>query len=830
MPLWLKNLFEQSNYFMPHGHCYLWLPTLLWLHVVSDVLIGTAYVCISLILYLFVRKIRLPFSPIFIAFGLFIGLCGMTHFMAVWTVWKPDYMVDGLIKAATAAASVATAIGLFRVRPQVYEVVHAARLSEERRVQLETTLAEMNELYKKIKELDELKSKFFANVSHELRTPLALILGPVEHMLEDSRLDTDHRRQLESINRNSKSLLKQVNDLLDVAKLEEGKVEARYTRLDLVPVFQRIASQFDIAAEHNRIQYHISLPDALSVEVDPNMLEKVLVNLLSNAFKFTPSGGEIRFELSEGKDEFRFSVKDTGPGISPDEVNAIFERFHQVDGGSTRRYGGIGLGLSIARDFIELHKGKIEVETKPGAGTCFFVHLPRYAPDHTNIKQAPYEPDAFERAVVDGAVQVLAVDSDGEQDEQTEQVAADRPSVLVVEDTGEMRRFVVNTLRADYNVVAASNGKEGLESALAMRPDLVVTDIMMPEMSGDQLVFELRGRNEFDTVPILLLSARADDELRVKLLQEGAQDYLTKPFLPQELQARVRNLMSIKRAGDELRVELASASNNVEELAKHLAVKHRQLLVAMDATEVAREQAEKANQIKSQFLAMISHEMRTPLSTINMNAQLLGRQTSAQTNVTDAPRERIVRAAQHLSTVIEGLLEYTRLESGKIVVTMNDVDLAALATEIVEAGQLQVPSSKVTLSLETPPSDLAPCVTDARLLRVILTNLVSNALKFTQEGRITLRLEKQGGYHIFEVEDTGIGIAEADIPRIFLPFEQLEPVQRKGMPGVGLGLSLVKEIVEALDGEIKVESRRGSGSVFRVKLPCPAEVNRHLKI
>ena len=163
MPFWLNDLLEKSNAFIPHGHCYLWIPGLLWLHVISDALIGAAYLGISLILYLFVRKIRLPFSPVFIAFGLFIALCGLTHFMAIWTVWNPDYLVDGMIKAATAAASAATAVGLFFIRPQVEEVVNTARLSEERRIRLEDAHVELENLYTQIKEVDELKTQFFAN-------------------------------------------------------------------------------------------------------------------------------------------------------------------------------------------------------------------------------------------------------------------------------------------------------------------------------------------------------------------------------------------------------------------------------------------------------------------------------------------------------------------------------------------------------------------------------------------------------------------------------------------------------------------------------------------
>jgi signal transduction histidine kinase len=221
---WFPEYIQKSNDFMPHGHCFLWIPSLLWLHVASDTLIGLAYIGISLLLYQMVRRVRLPFSPVFIAFGLFIGLCGLTHFMSVWTVWHPDYLLDGITKAATAAASVATSIGLVFALPKVEELAQTARLSEERRLSLESAHLELQALYEKVKEIDEHKTQFFGNVSHELRTPLALILGPVEQLLSDTSLTFVQKRQLEGIQRNANTLLKHVNDLLYVMKLDAGRM------------------------------------------------------------------------------------------------------------------------------------------------------------------------------------------------------------------------------------------------------------------------------------------------------------------------------------------------------------------------------------------------------------------------------------------------------------------------------------------------------------------------------------------------------------------------------------------------------------------------------
>lgn len=819
MPQWLSDVFEKSSAFMPHGHCYFWLPGLLWLHVVSDIIIGLAYAGISLLLVLLVRKIRLPFSPLAIAFGLFIGLCGLTHFMAVWTVWNPDYWLAGMVKAATAAASAATAIGLFYIRPQVEAVVHAARLSEERRLKLESTNAELEALYEKIKAMDELKTQFFANVSHELRTPLALILGPTEQLLGSENLNEEQKRQLTSISRNGKSLLNQVNDLLDVAKLEEGEVQLKLSHFDLAAVLKRIAAQFELAAEQRQIRYSVNGPDSLPVEADAAMLERVFINLVANAFKFTPQKGEIRIVLFHDEDSYGFFVSDNGPGIDPQQHQTIFERFRQADGGITRRYGGTGLGLAIAKDFVTLHGGSIKLDSKVGEGSTFVVKLPLRKTNTSFATQNGQTLHSATRVAIDGILAELAPKPEKRASSGKD---TNLPTVLVVEDTPQMTELIVDALGDRYNIATAEDGRSGLEKALALQPDLLITDIMMPRMSGDKLVAELRTQKQFNNVPILLLSAKADDDLRIHLLRTGAQDYLTKPFLPQELIARVHNLIVMKRAGDALRQELTSASNNIELLAHDLATKHSQLQLAFDAAEVAREQAERASEVKSHFLALVSHELRTPLSTIVMNSQLLCRQAESDSPAVLKPRlERMTRASEQLSVMVEGILEYTRTESGNIQLHQVEVDVVKLVKEVLDIAQLQVDSSAVELRLEPPAADICTFHTDSRLLRVILNNLVSNALKFTLKGTVSVEVNCTPREFYCAVHDTGIGIPNDDLARVFLPFEQVERVQRKSIPGVGLGLALTKEFVELLHGKIEVSSEEGVGSTFTVYLPAP---------
>ncbi len=815
----ISDIFEKSGGFMPHGHCYLWIPSLLWMHVVSDALIGIAYLGISLILYLLVRSIRLPFSPVFVAFGLFIGLCGITHFMKIWTVWNPDYFVDGLIKIATAAASVATAIGLLYVRPQVVGMVSAARLSEERRIKLEGAHAELEALYRKVKELDGLKTQFFANVSHELRTPLTLILGPVERMREDANLTTEQRRGLDSIKRNGDSLLRQVNELLDITKLEAGQMQLHYARLDLQPWVLRIAERFEIVAEQRGLQLQVTAEDGLVAEVDPDMLERILINLLSNAFKFTPSGGAVDVALASEGDQVMLSVSDSGPGIQDGEQDLIFERFRQADGSLTRKHGGSGLGLAIVRDLVSLHGGKVHAGQAPAGGARFVVRLPRRAGANVKVDPTPQPSGAVTQLALESTLQELT-GLDGGQ--RAFAHAPDRPSVLVVEDNVEMRAFVADTLSDSYNVTTAADGEEGLQRAQELLPDLIITDIMMPRMGGDQLVRALREQSALSAVPILLLSAKADDELRVYLLRSGAQDYLTKPFLSRELQARAANLITAKRTGDKLRTALAGASGDTEALASELVSKHKQLQSALEAADVAREQAQRASEVKSLFLGMMSHELRTPIATMDMNVQLLERsRESSMPEFQWRPVERLARATRQISTLVESLLEYTRVESGRVNAHMEELDTVAVVREVLAAHADHAPSG-VTLCFEPPPAELPVLVSDARLLRVVLSNLVSNALKFTSAGSVTVGLSSEDAWHVLEVRDTGIGMEHADIKRIFLPFEQLAPLQRKSIPGVGLGLALVEQIVRALGGTVSVSSSQGHGSVFSVRLPSTA--------
>jgi signal transduction histidine kinase/DNA-binding response OmpR family regulator len=412
---------------------------------------------------------------------------------------------------------------------------------------------EVSRLYERTKEVDELKTHLFAGVSHELRTPLTLVLGPVERLVAAPDTDAAVRRDLELVARNARMLLRYVDDLLEVAKLSAGRVEPAYERTDLARLVRSSASHFEVAARAKGMSYVVEAPAELQVEVDPARIQRAILNLLSNALKFTPEGGRVRLTLKTGDARGRalIEVADSGPGIPADEREIVFEAYRQLKGQAKQLFGGTGLGLSIARELCALHGGTIAVTDAPEGGALFVVDLPRRAPPGTEVRPAPTgapaEAGADEARSFVEEIQPTPVVHAGVSG------APGGALVLVVEDNPDMSAALCEALRGDYRVAAAFDGKEGLRKALQLSPDLVLTDFMMPEMSGEELVRALRAHPELGHTPILVLTALADDEARVRLLQAGARDYLTKPFRVEELRARVASAVAQRRAEQQIR-------------------------------------------------------------------------------------------------------------------------------------------------------------------------------------------------------------------------------------------------------------------------------------
>lgn len=411
--------------------------------------------------------------------------------------------------------------------------------------QLRQAHDELKNLYEKAKEVDEIKSRFFANVSHELRTPLALILGPVEKRLKMTDLAEKERHEMEVVRHNARLLLKHVNNLLDVARVEAGRMTLRYAEADFARLVRFVAYCFESVAEERKIRFTVEAPERMPAQVDPEKCQRILLNLLSNAVKFTEEGGAVSVSLRPDDRRAVIVVQDTGPGI-PDEMReAVFERFRQLESGGAHS-PGTGLGLAIVKEFVALHGGEVAVEEAPGGGALFRVELPLTAPAGVAVQPEPAAPDQ-DSAMLEAEGLPARVAPAAET-----RAAADAPLILLVEDNPEMNDFLTDTLGRVYRVVSAFDGEDGLHKALEIHPDLIVSDVMMPRMSGDQMAAALREHPETEDTPIILVTARADDAFRVSMLKKGVQGYFIKPFAADELMARIGGLIAERRRKEAL--------------------------------------------------------------------------------------------------------------------------------------------------------------------------------------------------------------------------------------------------------------------------------------
>jgi signal transduction histidine kinase len=809
---------------LPQGVCYGWDSGLVWIHTLGDAMLAVAFFVIAATLVYLLRAGKtLPFKRTAIVLSTFIMACGLMQALSALSVWTTWVWLTAAVRIFAAVAAVSVAVCLPRHLPRMLALTRSAVAARRRGTALAAAVESLETMYETTKELERLKTHFFANISHELRTPLTLVLGPTERLLRAQNLSTEQRRDAEIVLRNARTLLRHVNDLMDVSRLEAGKLEARYGRHDLSKLLRKVAAHFDALASERSLRYVVEAPEALIAELDAELMQRVLLNLIANAFKFTPVTGQIRVSLREleGKRAL-IEVADSGPGVRPEHRRSIFERYQQADASSTRRFGGAGLGLAIAKDFVELHGGSVSVADAPEGGAVFSVEIGLQAPqgqavlrDSMVSERPPSIVPEPSRLVLD-ELWTRQHANDSSLPPSTE---AKRPLVLVVEDNPEMNRFVCQTLSLEYRTESALDGRAGLEKALRSVPDLVLTDLTMPGMSGDQLVQAIRNSPELDETPIVLLTGRTEESLRVRLLREGAQDYLLKPFAADELRARVANLISMKRARQVLQKEQTGQMHDLELLAREVAHQKRELHAALETMRAAREHAEEASRFKSGFLTMVSQELRTPLAALALQLERLQRSATRE-----LPHDKHVLVRRMSSSVgrvyalIEGLLQYARIESGRFSVRTEPLDVGQMAGEVLEELRTAADEKGVELALDVE-RDAPGFEGDRELVRLILLHLIENGLRFTEQGQVRVSVGFDERSCRLTVADSGPGIPRDQQAHIFRPFEPGEAVNRKHVPGVGLGLALVRQMVDALGGSITLTSRVGHGTKFSVRLP-----------
>ncbi len=398
-------------------------------------------------------------------------------------------------------------------------------------------------------ELDHAKSRFFANISHEFRTPLTLIIGPIRRALAGAygAVSPTLAKQHQLMLRNSQRLQRLIDQILDLTRLETGKLTLAARRQDLVPFVEQITRTFTSLAERQSIDLSFEAAcTSCPVYFDTDQMEKVVANLLSNALKFTPEGGRVVVGVSETGEEAQITVRDTGIGIPAEALPHLFDRFYQVDASITRIQEGSGIGLALAKELVAVHGGVITVESESGRGTTFTVRLKK---GHAHLDADhildQVEADPLETPSIDanGAPAPLLQDAVS----QTDPVVAitdDQTTVLVVDDNADIRAFVRSILEPAYRVFEAADGAEGLSSAREVLPDLILSDVMMPEMDGFTMSRMLKQNPMLDCIPVIMLTAKATTADEVEGLETGADDYVTKPFEAEVLLARVKNLIA----------------------------------------------------------------------------------------------------------------------------------------------------------------------------------------------------------------------------------------------------------------------------------------------
>ena len=405
-----------------------------------------------------------------------------------------------------------------------------------------------------LRQLDKVKSSFFANVSHELRTPLTLILGSISSVLKSQELSNRNFTLLKKAQQSGKDLLKLVGSILDLSKMESGKMELDEQPHLLFPLVRRIASTFEAHAQRKGIQFafYYQAEKELQLELDKNKLETILNNLLSNAIKFTPANAKVRVQIEDFGNLIQIAVLDTGRGIHPNDLPHIFNRFYQSNQPNAPTEGGTGIGLALSQEFVKLMKGKIWAKSQLGKGSQFFVQIPRK--EILGITQPIIDTTSIGKPITDDITQQAANDS-----------KSNRSTILVVEDNHSLREYIQLILKAEYNVIVAENGQVALEylkargttddenlienpipsrDILLHSPSLIVSDIMMPIMDGYQFLEKVKNDDNYRHLPFIMLTARADIQDKLKALRIGVDDYLLKPFEEEELLVRIKNLLN----------------------------------------------------------------------------------------------------------------------------------------------------------------------------------------------------------------------------------------------------------------------------------------------
>ena len=706
---------------------------------------------------------------------------------AVATQHRPDFY--SLTDLATGGFVVATAVGLSLAASALkYDLVRrdfvsrmelaaVAKRESEAREHIAEVSGDLKRALEKLREVDRLKSEFFANISHELRTPLTLIVAPVEE-LERSAADVSVRQQLRVVRRNAERLLWLINDLLDLAQLDAGGLRLNLDDMDIRTVAATVHDNSLPAARTRGVRLELGTESSdRTIWGDAHRLEIVLTNLVSNAIKFTPSGGRVLIRVRDLDDRVRVEIEDDGPGISREDLPRVFERFFRSDRVDRRRGGGVGIGLALAKELVELHGGVIGVDSELGRYTMFSFEIPfgrkhirpeaierrrQFVPERPLLRRQD-DPDLEDAAVTDEPTPVHLLDD--AIPIRGESVAR----ILLVEDHGEVRDFIRSLLEPTYRVTVAEDGDEALRIIQSEHPDLVISDVMMPRVSGTELSRTLKADPMLRTIPVILLTARVGSEATLEAYAHGADDFVAKPFHPQVLLARIRAQLKLR------------------------------------ALSLQVVQQEKLSAIGT-LAAGVLHEVRNPLNSILNAARVLSSGSDAETagQLLDVIRDGAVRIDGIASALDAHVRPAEAGAPGSCDVREGlDATLRLLGHRLTDVT--------VHREYDTDRTVAAP----ASPLNQVFLNLVDNALRVGAR-TVWIRTSERGDRVVVTVGDDGPGVAPEHETRVFDPFF----TNRPDGSGTGLGLYLSQRIVEEYGGRLTLGRRAGGGAEFTVEVPA----------
>jgi signal transduction histidine kinase len=778
-----------------------------------------------------------PYSPYYA--GLNIILLGM-GLLTPWAYWQ-----NLLITLFVLAMYVVISLGARKPQPIVFlvnnitflaitsAIVVSASIASARqrlreftlRYELDKNKRELEATNHKLIELDKLKSRFFANVSHELRTPLTLLLGPLEVLIQkfSGSLDTSSHEMLQTMHSNGMRLLKLINDLLELIRLEAGRLEIKFEPLPVEDFMNGIASSVRQMAREKTIAFEtVTGPGLGNVLADRDKLEKIVFNLLFNALKFTPAGGRVWFRAEKQADDFLITVGDTGIGIGEKNLPFVFDRFWQEDGSSKRKFQGVGIGLALVKELTGMMGGSVTVQSQLGKGTTFTVKLPFKAATEIVAAAAPAAPAApvhteewltnlYRRAELFPTAVPPARKPSGTTSFTRR---TQRPLVLVADDEPDMRRFLTSQLMDDYEVVECADGQEASDKAQETLPDVILLDLMMPHKDGLQVCRELREYAPTAGIPIILLTARADEEAKFDALQMGANDFLAKPFSSTELQARIKNLIESHHNQRRLTKQNQALSEAIEQIKE---------------TEMQLVQSEKLSSL-GRMSAGIIHEINNPLN-FSMTGLFALRNKGKKLAPEDRPDyEAIINdieeGLKRVRNIVSDLRTFTH-PGGGTGEPVEAADAAAAAVRFL-GGEWK---DTVVIHQDIPPTQ--NLWANRNKLIHVLVNLMQNAIDALREKQFTgdekpeiwIDGRVEGDRSLIIVRDNGPGIDPKIMDKIFDPFFTTKEVGK----GMGLGLSICYRIVQGYGGNISVTSEPGKFCQFRLDFPLDADAATELE-